>query len=191
MRCDARVDEVLEHFEEETGSKRNGTIIVRKRRVPTLENRDDDAAFPERGDHTPRENEVEENEDSVLPTQVIGQHTGSVRDGALTQRKVHSKSPTSSSQAKWTSRNRTSAKKSSSKESGESPTEAKMISPIVQQTTCLALIDHRVIPLGHGKCDESLIGAENGRERCAERSVRWNARRAARNRACNQGEGLR
>ena len=43
------MDQVLEHFEE-TGGKRNGTIFARKRRVFTLENRDDDAAFTrERG----------------------------------------------------------------------------------------------------------------------------------------------
>ena len=45
---------------ETTGSKGDGTVVGRNRSIATFEDGHHDAAFPQRGNCTPREDEVEE-----------------------------------------------------------------------------------------------------------------------------------
>ena len=52
---------------EETRSKRTGVTIVRDRGGSTLEDRHDDAVFPKRRNHAPRECKAEERKNGLLP----------------------------------------------------------------------------------------------------------------------------
>ena len=56
------MDQVLEDFEATTG-ERNGAKVGGQGWVPTLEDGNHNAALPRSGDHSPREDEIEEVED--------------------------------------------------------------------------------------------------------------------------------
>ena len=71
MWADSRVNQVLKDFETATG-QRNGAKIGGQRRVPAFKDWNHNAALPQCGNHTPREDEVEKEEDCRLPPREIG-----------------------------------------------------------------------------------------------------------------------
>ena len=148
------------------------------------------------------------------------QHKGSVRDGARTQRKAHQTVPRlpRTQNGQHGTEQRWPQKKSSSKESGEeAPTEAKWFLQWSSASCCVTIElpsgDHLTCSdwsprefAGPRKVRQIMEAADRGwewerevvrdchcdqKERCAERTVRWNARRSAQNRVWKWGEGLR
>ena len=65
MRCEVQYGEVSEL--ETTGAKGDGVVVGRNRSIALFEHGHHDAAFPHRGNCTPREDEVEEVKKGRLP----------------------------------------------------------------------------------------------------------------------------